>query len=201
MVQIEFGKEPIYSLARRSHLWKRLALLIALIAAGFLLDVEAVQAHERWILTPDQIVEWDAKPTPVLYSELSWLNVSMISAFLVFTAGWIWLGFTGARELFPDLQARLGSYGHLVAPVLRFCLAWALISSAFGLEPRFGVPRFMSPTSLAIFMRLTATVLICPDNSTAASWLLRLSKKDTLGSNGRPVLSARLSLIIEANSG
>ena len=128
-------------------------MLFAIVAIGLLFNT--VQAHERWILTPDQIVEWDAKPTPGLYSEPSLLNVTMISAFLVFTTGWIWLGFTGARELFPDLQARLGSFGHLVAPVLRFCLAWAMISSALGLEPRFGVPRFMSPTLLAPDLELS----------------------------------------------
>lgn len=115
----------------------------------------SAQAHERWILTPEQILEWNAKPMPGLYSELSWLNFSMIAGFLLFTVGWIRLGFTGARELFPDLQARLGSYGDLVAPILRFCLAWALISSTFGLEPRHGVAPFSSPTLFAPDLELS----------------------------------------------
>jgi hypothetical protein len=104
--------------------------------------------HERWILTPEQIQEWSAKPMPGLWSQLGWLNGSMIMGFVLFTIGWIRLGFTGARELFPDLQARLGSFGYLVAPALRFCLAWVLISSAFGLEPRYGVERLASPHPL-----------------------------------------------------
>ncbi len=69
--------------------------------------------------------------------------------FAIFVFGWVRLGYTGARELFPDLQARLASYGDYVSPILRFCLAWMLLSSAFGMEPRVGVERFSSPTLFA----------------------------------------------------
>ena len=65
------------------------------------------------------------------------------------TITWIWLGFTGARELFPDLQARLSSYGDYCSVILRFCLAWGLLSSAFALEPRLGNQVFASPTLFA----------------------------------------------------
>ena len=138
--------------------WRRygvmVSLLITLLAA---LLPECASAHERWILTPEQALEWSARPTPDLWSQLTWINGAMIGGFLVFTVGWIRLGFTGARELFPDLQARLGSFGYLVAPILRFCLAWVLISSAFGLEPRYGVERLASPTLFAPDLEL-ATV-------------------------------------------
>ncbi len=113
-------------------------------------------AHERWILTPGQIQAWNARPLPDLYTHLTALNVTMITGFALFTVGWIRLGFTGARELFPDLQARLGSLGYLVAPVLRFCLAWVLISSAFGLEPRYGVEPLTTPTLFAPDLDLRA---------------------------------------------
>ena len=112
-------------------------------------------AHERWILTDAQIAEWSAKPLPELWRNWSWINGIMIGGFLAFTAGWIRLGFTGARELFPDLQARLSSYGHLVAPIIRFCLGWVLMSSAFGLEPRYGVVPMTSPTLFAPDLELT----------------------------------------------
>jgi len=112
-------------------------------------------AHERWILTDSQIAEWSAKPLPELWREWSWINAILIGGFVAFTAGWIRLGFTGARELFPDLQARLSSYGHWVAPVIRFCLGWVLISSAFGLEPRYGVLPMSSPTLFAPDLELT----------------------------------------------
>ncbi|MGI9212529.1 MAG: hypothetical protein ACR2HF_08655, partial [Methylococcaceae bacterium] len=106
-------------------------------------------AHERWVLTPEQITQLNALPKPSLYTEFSFTNVAMISMFMLFILGWIRLGFTGARELFPDLQARLASYGDHVPRILRVCLAWMMISSAFGLEPRTGVELLSSPTLFA----------------------------------------------------
>ena len=109
------------------RLWPRISILLGF-AAFFLIAGQAL-AHERWILSPDQIAEWNAHPRPKLYSELSPLNVTMISLFLLFILGWVRLGFTGARELFPDLQARLASYGDHVPRILRVCLAWMLLRS------------------------------------------------------------------------
>jgi hypothetical protein len=73
----------------------------------------------------------------------------LLLAFSLFIIGWVRLGYTGARELFPDLQVRLASCGDLVAPILRFCVAWMLLSAAFGLNPRVGVESFSSPTLFA----------------------------------------------------
>lgn len=129
--------------------------LLALIGTG--LPGQLAFAHERWILTPEQIQDWSARQPPELWVSATPLNVTLITAFAIFTLGWIRLGFTGARELFPDLQARLGAFGHIVAPILRFCLAWVLMSSAFGLEPRHGVERLASPTLFAPDLEL-ATV-------------------------------------------
>ena len=133
----------------------RINTAMALCLMGCLVFSHPLFAHERWILTDAQIAEWSAKPLPELWRDWSWINGIMIGGFLAFTAGWIRLGFTGARELFPDLQARLSSYGHLVAPVIRFCLGWVLISSAFGLEPRYGVVPMTSPTLFAPDLELT----------------------------------------------
>jgi NADH dehydrogenase FAD-containing subunit/uncharacterized membrane protein YphA (DoxX/SURF4 family) len=129
------------------RLWPRILIPFGL--AAFFIITDQALAHERWILSPDQIAELNAQPGPKLYSELSPLNVTMISLFLLFILGWVRLGFTGARELFPDLQARLASYGDHVPRILRVCLAWMLLSSAFGMEPRFGVAAFTSPTLFA----------------------------------------------------
>jgi len=129
------------------RLWPRLSILFG-VAAFFIITDQAL-AHERWILSPDQIAELKAHPRPKLYSELSPLNVTMISLFLLFILGWVRLGFTGARELFPDLQARLASYGDHVPRILRVCLAWMLLTSAFGMEPRFGVAAFTSSSLFA----------------------------------------------------
>lgn len=126
-------------------------------ASGFLMLSSGIAvAHERWILTPEQIDFWNARPKPDLFTHISSGNVTMITLFLVFVVGWVWLGFTGAKELFPDLQARLSSYGDHVPRILRFCLAWMLLSSAFGAEPRFGVEPFTSPTLFAPDLELRA---------------------------------------------
>jgi len=104
-----------------SNGWRRFLVQISLILLAVLLP-DYASAHERWILTPEQAQEWSSRAAPDLWSQLTWINGAMIGGFLIFTVGWIRLGFTGARELFPDLQARLGSFGYLVAPILRFCL-------------------------------------------------------------------------------
>ncbi len=125
------------------------ALLTLFCLFGFLFFSEVVLAHERWILSPEQINHWNSQVRPELFSNLSPLNLIMISGFSLFIFGWVWLGFTGARELFPDLQARLSSYGDHVPRILRVCIAWILLSSALGAEPRFGIDPFTSPTFLA----------------------------------------------------
>jgi NADH dehydrogenase FAD-containing subunit/uncharacterized membrane protein YphA (DoxX/SURF4 family) len=147
-------------------LWKRLGaqgissvigalVLIAALAAA----VDTAFAHERWILTPLEIADWNSRPKPEIFTHWSWRNVTMISLFLFFLVGWVRLGSTGAKELFPDLQVRLASYGDHVPVILRFCLAWMLISSAFGAEPRNGVEPFASPTLFAPDLQLS---LIAP---------------------------------------
>lgn len=125
-----------------------IAAMSALLLAVLLLPGTAL-AHEQWVLTPEQMQEWTAKPFPELFSRPSLGNLIPILAFLAFLACWVRLGFTGAKELFPDLQARLASYGDIVAPILRFCVAWMLISSALGAEPRVGVQAFSAPSLFA----------------------------------------------------
>ena len=140
--------------------WKAAFLVISLIGIVFFSDM--VLAHERWILTPEQIAYWNSLKYPDLFSRVSALNLTMVSIFLVFILGWVWLGFTGARELFADLQARLSSYGDHVPRILRVCLGWILLSSAFGAEPRFGVEPYTVPTFLAPDLDL---------NQLGASWV------------------------------
>ena len=127
----------------------RRVFLLTLSFIGLCLFSDLISAHERWILTPDQILHWNSLQRPVLFSQWSPLNLTMISIFSTFIVGWVWLGFTGARELFPDLQARLSSYGDHVPRILRVCVGWILLSSALGAEPRFGVAAFTTPTFFA----------------------------------------------------
>ena len=127
----------------------RQALFLIFSLTGLLFFSDTILAHERWILSPEQIDHWNSRQRPDIFSQFSFLNLAMISVFSVFIIGWVWLGFTGARELFPDLQAKLASYGDHVPRILRVCLAWILLSSALGAEPRFGILPFTAPTFLA----------------------------------------------------
>lgn len=115
----------------------------------FALYADVAVAHERWILTPEEIQYWNAQPKPKLFTEWSNRNVTILTLFGLFIVGWVRLGFTGARELFPDVVSRLNAYGDHVSLILRLCLAWALLSSAVGLEPRHGVDPLTSPVLLA----------------------------------------------------
>ena len=131
----------------RCRLVRVFLLLLSFISLCLYSDL--IFAHERWILTPEQITYWNSLQRPMLFSQWSALNLTMISIFSTFIVGWVWLGFTGARELFPDLQARLSSYGDHVPRILRVCVGWILLSSALGAEPRFGVAAFTTPTFFA----------------------------------------------------
>lgn len=60
-------KSDIENILRR---WgPRISVLLGF-AAIFLITGPAL-AHERWILSPDQIAEWNAHPWPKLYSKPS----------------------------------------------------------------------------------------------------------------------------------
>ena len=119
---------------RRQHSTaSTLAAISAPLLVVLLLLPGTALAHEQWVLTPEQMQEWTAKPFPELFSRPSLGNLIPILAFLAFLACWVRLGFTGARELFSFLEARLGAYGGIVGPFLRFSLAlflmaWALCS-------------------------------------------------------------------------
>ena len=123
----------------------------ARIVVALLLLIACTQtlAHEGWILTPAEILEWNNKTKPALFTQWSATNVIVLGSALMLALGLVRLGFAGARELFPDLQARLASYGDFSAVILRICLAWTLLASALALEPRVGNELFQSPTLLA----------------------------------------------------
>lgn len=57
------------------------------------------------------MAEWTAKPLPEIFTQFDSVNIPMVIFTALFLVGWILLKYTGARELFPDLQVRLASYG------------------------------------------------------------------------------------------
>ena len=105
--------------------------------------------HEVWVLSEQEMAEWNARPMPEIFTTLNAVNLSMGLAALLFLTGWIALNYTGARELFPDLQTRLGSYSGFAALALRLALTVLLGMAGTGLGPRHGTPLFAAPTLAA----------------------------------------------------
>lgn len=127
-----------------------------------LLFPEISFAHEQWFLTPQQIADFNAKPKPTVFTELDKINVLIFSLTLLFMCGWILLGRTGARELFPNFRQRISSYSPSAALFLRITTAIMLFMAVFALNPRNGGVIFESP------------IFIFPDlelNSLPGNWL------------------------------
>ena len=125
-----------------------IALALSLGVSLFLCPLAAV-AHEAWVLTPQEVAALNAKPLPPIFTHLNAINVSMYVGTLLFLVGWISLNFTGARELFPDLQVRLASYGGYASLGLRIALFVLLGMAGTGFSPREGTNPFQAPTLVA----------------------------------------------------
>src|SRR5436309_11112855 len=129
---------------------RKAALALGLsLAACLLLFPVAALAHEAWVLTPQQVASRNAEPLPLIFTNLNATNVSMYVGTLLVLVGWISLNYTGARELFPDLQVRLASYGGYASLGLRIALFILLGMAGTGLGPRHGTHLFEAPTLAA----------------------------------------------------
>ncbi len=126
-----------------------LFFLLCLPLLLLLLLPDGVMAHESWVLTPDEIAEANARPKPEIFTTFNAVNVSMLVLTILFLVGWILLNYTGARELFPDLQMRLASYGGYTSLALRIALFIMLGMGAFGLGPRHGTEYLEAPVLAA----------------------------------------------------
>ncbi len=107
-------------------------------------------AHERWVLTPDQMRILNAQPKPEIYTSFTLM-------------GSLVLGFFGSILMFliyihyfryPDkwllmLSGRMQRLVEWIQPLLRLTLGWTLIASAIGLVPRLGNSAMSYPTFLA----------------------------------------------------
>ena len=106
-------------------------------------------AHEAWVLTPEQIASWNARPRPEIFTRLTTANLALLSlagAFLIF---WVSLGRSGARELFHDFQSRIYTQAGLAAFGVRMGVAFMLLMAALGLSPRHGTIPMAAPTLVA----------------------------------------------------
>ncbi|MEW6683721.1 MAG: FAD-dependent oxidoreductase [Nitrospirota bacterium] len=130
--------------------YQTVSSLLGVVLVCFLLAIPvAATAHESWVLTPQEMAEWNAKPPPEIFTQLSATNIAMFTFTALFLVGWILLNYTGARELFPDLQVRLASYGGYTSLALRIALFVMLGMGAFGLGPRHGTGLLEAPTLAA----------------------------------------------------
>ena len=102
------------------------------------LTARPVMAHEAWLLTPEQIAAWDARPKPLLFTRLTVTNAAMLFAGVVAITFWLLLAATDALNRSPGLLARLGKLEHYAPPIVRACLALTLVMAALGLHPRGG---------------------------------------------------------------
>ena len=110
---------------------------------------QEVIAHESWVLTPEEIADWNSRPKPEMFTSFNAINISMYLFTALFLVGWTLLNYTGARELFPDLQVRFASYGSYAALALRIALGVMLGMGATGLGPRHGTGYGEAPTLAA----------------------------------------------------
>jgi len=120
-----------------------------LIFCCFVMISGSVFAHEAWLLTPAQMIEWNLKPRPEIFTQFNYVNISIISFATLFFIFWIWLDRRDSRFLAPNLQARLASLGPYAALGVRWSLAVMLTIAAFGLNPRHGTDLFEASTLIA----------------------------------------------------
>jgi hypothetical protein len=103
-----------------------------------LLMVRTGMAHEAWILTPEQMAEWNAKPKPELFTHLTAANLAMLVTAALAVVGWMLLAATGTRNWFAGIFAKLEAHERHTPVAVRVCLALTLIMAAIGLHPRHG---------------------------------------------------------------
>ena len=106
-------------------------------------------AHEMWVLTDDMVKVWGDKSFPATYTSFTIPTVLTLVIALGINSVLVRLNRSGANELFPLYRARMRSMRPYTALVLRFSLAWVLLSSALAMEPRFGNVIGGDPTLLA----------------------------------------------------
>jgi len=105
------------------------ALVLALPGTGL--------AHEAWLLTPEHMADWNARPKPELFTHLTGTNAVMLAAAVLGIVGWVLLATAGRGRLaqawtWPRIdERRTGLF-------LRGCLALTLVMAALGLHPRHG---------------------------------------------------------------
>lgn len=117
-------------------------LLLALRAAP-------ARAHERWILGPERIDSLNAQPKPEIFTMVTVEGVAILVTFAALVGALMSLHYGPTPRWLVSLSGRTRRHAHYVPAILRFCAAWTLLSSAFGLEPQVGIAPLTEPSFLA----------------------------------------------------
>ncbi len=130
--------------------WRRtwLALFITQMTAVFLSLPAA--AHERWVLTPDQMKTLNAEPKPDIYTTFTLEGTLVLGFFGSILLFLIYIHyFRKPAKWLLLLSGRMQRFVQWIQPLLRLTLGWTLIASAMGLVPRLGNSAMAYPTLLA----------------------------------------------------
>lgn len=137
----------VKTLLRGGHKW-----FIALLGAQFVTLFMSIPAfaHERWVLTPDQMRDLNSEPKPDIYTSFT-LEGSLV---LTFFGGILMFLIYIHYFRYPDkwllmFSGRMQRFVEWIQPLLRLTLGWTLIASALGLVPRLGNSSMSYPTFLA----------------------------------------------------
>lgn len=128
--------------ARHAAGWSRpsrhrvLAILTGALLLALLLPATG-KAHEAWLLTPEHMAEWNARPKPELFTRPTATNAAMLAAALAAIAGALLVA-AHAGSRFSGIRAKLVAHERHTSLVLRLCLALTMAMAAVGLHPRHG---------------------------------------------------------------
>ncbi|PHR59984.1 MAG: hypothetical protein COA43_08430 [Robiginitomaculum sp.] len=134
---------------RNAWIAKMIFLLCAFTFA-VLVFYEPAFAHERWVLTPDQMLELNAHPKPKIYTDTTLEGTLMLVFFGAILAFLIRAHyFQHPAKWLVLFSGRVQHLTRLIPSILRLTLSWSLIMSALALSPRLGNSPFVYPTIFA----------------------------------------------------
>ena len=124
-------------------------LFTAMLIALFLMLPQISFAHESWLLTPEQIIEWNTKPKPEIFSQLTYTNIfMMVFAIFVFYLS-LWLEKNDILIFLKKAKMKVTSYEISTPLIIRLTMAVMFIMAIFGLNPKYGTELYEASTLLA----------------------------------------------------
>jgi len=121
-----------------------------LFAVYLFANVSSAFAHERWVLTPDQMQSLNTQPKPEIYTSFTFAGAGILLFFGGVLLFLIYVHyFRQPDKWLLMLSGRMQRFVEWIQPLLRLTLGWTLIASAMGLVPRLGNSAMAYSTFLA----------------------------------------------------